>query len=172
MGHRDHQQWAADNYKYLYSFAQRKINDPDLIRDLIQETFLVALESYPKFEQRSSDKTWLTAILKHKIFKFYRHKAIVERNLAGKLCFNTTREDSRAAVNYEGHLLNKEFILALNNFVNTFPATWRQLYSLKYEQDFTSKEICEKLKLTPNNYWVVHHRLKASLRRWYLQHWN
>ena len=67
MSHKDWKPWTTENYNYLYHCALNKLDDTALIQDLIQDTFLVALENYDRFEQRSSELTWLTAILKHKI---------------------------------------------------------------------------------------------------------
>ncbi len=41
-------------------------------KDLVQETFLAAVKGWERFEKRSSGKTWLTTILKHKIVDFFR----------------------------------------------------------------------------------------------------
>lgn len=75
MRHEEWKPYTTENCNYLYHYARKKLNDPALIQDLIQDTFLVALESHDRFEHRSSELTWLTAILKHKIYRVYRSKA-------------------------------------------------------------------------------------------------
>lgn len=67
--------WVNKYANYLYTYAIYRINDSDLARDLVQETFLAGLESKDKFEGRSTEKTWLTAILKNKIVDIYRSKS-------------------------------------------------------------------------------------------------
>ena len=44
----------------------------DLVDDLVQEVFLAALKGLPLFAGRSSLKTWLMGIARHKIEDFYR----------------------------------------------------------------------------------------------------
>ena len=44
----------------------------DLVDDLVQEVFLAALKGLPSFAGRSSLKTWLLGIARHKIEDFYR----------------------------------------------------------------------------------------------------
>ena len=67
--------WVKNYADYLYSYACTRLDDNEIARDLVQETFLAALEGWEKFDRRSSEKTWLTAILKNKIFDVYRKKS-------------------------------------------------------------------------------------------------
>ena len=68
-------QWVKKYADYLYAYAVIRINDQELARELVQDTFLAALERMEKFEARSSERTWLTAILKNKVIDVYRKKA-------------------------------------------------------------------------------------------------
>jgi RNA polymerase sigma factor (sigma-70 family) len=56
----------SDNTPIIFNYAYQRIDDPELARDLVQETFLAALERMDKFEGRSSERTWLIAILRNK----------------------------------------------------------------------------------------------------------
>ena len=44
----------------------------DLVDDLVQDVFLAALKGLPSFAGRSSLKTWLVGIARHKVEDFYR----------------------------------------------------------------------------------------------------
>src|ERR1700733_7367456 len=68
-------QWVAAHADYLYACAISRINDEELVKDLVQDTFLAALQKTGSFEGRSSERTWLTAILKNKIADVYRKKS-------------------------------------------------------------------------------------------------
>src|SRR6195952_568798 len=71
----DPHQWVKAHADYLYAYARARINDEEQARDLVQETFLAALEKVDKFEGKSSERTWLTAILRNKIIDVYRKKS-------------------------------------------------------------------------------------------------
>src|ERR1700750_2682380 len=71
----DPHQWVKAHADYLYAYTIKRIDDTELARDLVQETFLAALEKVKNFEGRSSERTWLTAILKNKIIDVYRKKS-------------------------------------------------------------------------------------------------
>src|ERR1700744_5328972 len=75
-------QWVRNHADYLYSFAISRINDEEAARDLVQETFLAALEKAAAFEGKSSERTWLTAILKNKIIDTYRKKSSGLKNIS------------------------------------------------------------------------------------------
>jgi RNA polymerase sigma factor (sigma-70 family) len=53
--------------RYLYRYALQQVRDPELANDLVQDTFVAALEGGCRFEGRSAIRTWLVGILKHKI---------------------------------------------------------------------------------------------------------
>ena len=65
----------SEHADYLYAYAISRISDEEQARDLVQETFLAALEKVDKFEGKSSERTWLTAILRNKIIDVYRKKS-------------------------------------------------------------------------------------------------
>ncbi|HSO07743.1 MAG TPA: sigma-70 family RNA polymerase sigma factor, partial [Pelomicrobium sp.] len=60
---------------YLYRFALGQLRDPDLAQDAVQETLLAALKGGARFEGRSAVRSWLTAILKHKVVDIQRARA-------------------------------------------------------------------------------------------------
>ena len=64
--------WVDQHGDALYRFALRRVTDPELADDLVQETFLEGLSARSSFTGGSSVRTWLTAILKHKIIDQYR----------------------------------------------------------------------------------------------------
>ena len=66
------QKWVDLYGDQLYGYAYVRVQDRMVAEDLVQETFLAALAASDGFEGRSSEKTWLTAILKHKIIDHFR----------------------------------------------------------------------------------------------------
>src|SRR3954470_7794443 len=71
----DPHQWVKNHADYMYAYTLSRINDDEQARDLVQETFLAALERVDKFEGKSTERTWLTAILKNKIVDVYRKRS-------------------------------------------------------------------------------------------------
>ena len=67
--------WVDRHGDGLYRYALLRVGDPDRAADLVQETFLHALRSFESFSGRSSERTWLIGILKHKIIDQVRTSA-------------------------------------------------------------------------------------------------
>src|SRR3984885_10561146 len=64
--------WVDRHGDCLYRYALLRLRAPDLAADAVQETFLEALRARGSFEARSSERTWLIGILRHKILDHYR----------------------------------------------------------------------------------------------------
>ena len=97
----DPSEWQAIYYDHLYKFARYKLEDKNLIEDLIQDAFIIGLESLGRFQGRCTEKTWLTAILKNLIYACYRQqkaKALVFSendnccNSPGPCCLSHTND--------------------------------------------------------------------------------
>ena len=64
--------WVDRYDDYLYAFAQSRFVDRTTAEDIVQETFLSAINSMKNFKRHSSERTWLTSILKRKILDHFR----------------------------------------------------------------------------------------------------
>jgi len=67
--------WIDSYADRLYRYALSRVRDESSAEDLIQETFIAALRSRDRFKGDSSELTWMTGILRNKIFEFYRRQA-------------------------------------------------------------------------------------------------
>ncbi|MBI1225686.1 MAG: sigma-70 family RNA polymerase sigma factor [Bacteroidetes bacterium] len=172
----------VDNYTdYLYSLAFLKTGSKEEAEDLVQETFLSAFKAKEGFKGESSEKTWLTSILRNKLIDFYRKKnsqrALSEYIIDTDSSFknsvfdetNYGRFKSIIRPNYfsnsgEDYLLGKEFRDILEDCILKMPGKLRSVFVAKYLEDVPSEEICKEHGITSSNYWVVIHRSKILLR--------
>lgn len=179
-------QWVENYADYLYNYAISRINDPEQAKDLVQETFLAALQQVEKFEARSSERTWLTAILKNKIIDVYRKKA---SGLAGRTqhiglddqtieFFETENGHWKAAhqpvffgMEDFDPFTNKEFNEILKTCMQKLPALWLAIFTMKHLDDEDTAIICRELKVTAANFWVIMHRSKVNLRACLEKNW-
>jgi RNA polymerase sigma-70 factor (ECF subfamily) len=54
-------------HPHLVRFIGRRFRDPDLIQDVLQDVFLAAHRSLPRFEGKSKLTTWLYSLAHHKV---------------------------------------------------------------------------------------------------------
>ncbi|WP_214073495.1 sigma-70 family RNA polymerase sigma factor [Mucilaginibacter sp. dw_454] len=170
--------WVDNHADYLYAYALSRISDDEQARDLVQEVFLAALEKVDRFEGRSSERTWLTAILKNKIIDIYRKRSSgLTNNKAEKAAVHEQEdffhEDGHWREEHypremavEGHdpLHNKEFQHVLQQCMQKLPALWLAVFTMKHIEDESTENICTELRVTSANFWVIIHRAKLNLR--------
>jgi len=178
-------QWVSLYADYLYSYAVARLGDEEQARDLVQETFLAALERTEQFRGESSERTWLTAILKHKVIDVYRRRNSGLRATGGADRAEMDGADREPEQEFfeadNGHwkeayapralgmedadpLTNKELGSILQRCLQKLPALWFSVFSMKHMDEAATEMICDQLKLTPSNFWVIIHRAKLNLR--------
>jgi RNA polymerase sigma-70 factor (ECF subfamily) len=60
---------------YLLRYASLQLRDAGAAEDAVQDTLMAAIEGAARFSGKSSVKTWLTGILKHKIIDHVRRQS-------------------------------------------------------------------------------------------------
>ena len=61
--------WVDRHGDYLDRHTLLRVKDRSRAEAIIQETYLAALKSRDSFSGRSSERTWLIGILKHKVIE-------------------------------------------------------------------------------------------------------
>jgi len=171
-GDHDLQQYRA----YLLRYALLQLRDQDLAEDVVQETLLAALEGRARFAGKSSHKTWLTGILKHKIIDTMRRKSREQPLTAGD---DQSEADAVDALfkpdghwqqfpaswgNPERSLESKKFWEIFELCAQLMPLRTARVFMMREVMELTTEEICKELAITPTNLWVILHRARLSLR--------
>ena len=177
--------WVNTHADYLYSFAISRLNDEEQARDLVQDTFLAALERLASFEGKSSERTWLTAILKNKIIDVYRKKSsglnattmsVAEKGQdeffdeqTGHWIFEHGPREF--GIEDKDHIIGREFEKILQLCMQKLPVLWKAVFTMKHIEDEPTDTICTELKVSASNFWVIIHRAKVSLRACLQKNW-
>jgi len=180
----DPHSWVQAHADYLYSYARARINNEEQARDLVQETFLAALEKVKSFEGRSSERTWLIAILRNKIIDVYRKRSSGLQNIEIRQAeseqadffgedghWNSEPAPKNFGIDNYDPLANKEFNQILMKCMQKLPALWLSVFTMKHMDDQTTDTICSELKITASNFWVIIHRAKLNLRACLQKNW-
>jgi RNA polymerase sigma-70 factor (TIGR02943 family) len=157
-------------------YARHRVQNRDVAEDLVQETLLAALRMRDGFEARSSEKTWLLSILRHKIIDYIR-KAGRERPMDNELSPDDLSEEffdekgmwavkpARWDTDPGKVLEKKEFWDKLMECLAELPRRMAQAFSLRELDQMNSDELSETLKVTSNNLGVLLYRARLRLRR-------
>lgn len=172
----DPETWVDRHGDYLYRYALSRIQNPAFAEDLVQETFLAALRSHESFEHRSSERTWLTSILKHKIIDHLR-RTQREQPFHDADTFPESIDDLfdkkgqwkekpvKWTVNPLKLLEQKEFWEVLNRCLSELPERLTQAFKLREMEGLGCEEICNVLNISSSNCWVMLYRARMALRR-------
>ncbi len=174
--------WLDEYGDFLYRYALLRTNNVTLAEDLVQETFLAALAARERFAGLSKERTWLTAILKHKIIDHFRKSARetplddASSESASVETFFDERgrwlENSSDWGNPEKSVEQKAFWEAFNQCISKLPEPLADLYVLREMHGLSSEEVCYVLKIsTTNNMWVMLSRARMRLRHCLERRW-
>lgn len=175
-------EWVIQYTDDLYRWAFSKTSSKEVAEDLVQDTYLSALESLEKFRGDSSPKTWLFTILNHKIIDYYRKKiptgtntlapdpkedkcsAVVEDSFDQ---WGQWRKESRPQswTGKEGNLMdNVDFAKTLQECIDKLPDSWQASIKLKYLNNKKGPDICKDLGISSSNFWQILYRARMQLR--------
>lgn len=177
--------WLEQHGDALYCYARPRVGTRELAEDLVQETLLAALQSRERFASRSSVRTWLFSILRHKIVDLYRRGG-AGRQLAGHGEMLASQYSEQVFFTGDGFwrnapsswktaeeaLLDDEFWNVLEGCLGDLPRSLAQVFMLRELEQIDVEEICKILGLTPGNLRVRLHRARLLLRdclerRWF-----
>ena len=153
-GHRD----------FLVRFAQRRLLDPALAEDLVHDVFEAVATGRARFAGRSSLRSWLAAILKHKIVDLVR-----ERSGHDSLqdCGDDEDHPQLAIVcprpRPDEQAEQRQLLQRTLERMRSLPKGLRQVLELRVLHEQSSDEVCASLAITPDNLFVRLHRARRQL---------
>ncbi|HEV8592091.1 MAG TPA: sigma-70 family RNA polymerase sigma factor [Pyrinomonadaceae bacterium] len=161
---------------YLYRYAYSRMRDASLAEDAVQETMLAALRGSDAFSRKSSPRTWLTGILKHKVTDQLRRAS---RQVQFDCDDDADRDDffdKSGAWNFDSAPVSwknttedlferKEFMTILEECIFELPRNLAVAFTLREIEGLDSSEVCEILNISAGNFSVIMHRARLRLRR-------
>ena len=173
-------QWPARFGDELYRFALSRVSDAEMAEELVQETFLSALDGLATFRAEASERTWLFVILRRKIIDHYRRQARVSHIGLDQLSDGeatdagffvpenghwTAQQAPASWLNADAALEQQELHEILKRCQQRLPPQQEAVFAMRFVEELSAEEICQELGLSSANYWVIVHRAKLQLRR-------
>ena len=174
--------WVNDYGDSLYRYALPRVNDSEVAKDLVQDTFLAAWRNIENYKGQISEKNWLFTILKNKIIDHYRKSST---RLTDRLPeqakddpyfdnadhWTEAAEPSDWGIDYNALIEKKEFYGILQQCKKKLKELQDIAFSMKYLDGYDSEEICKELNISASNFWVLIHRAKVQLRACLEKNW-
>ena len=179
--------WVDRYGDFLYRFTLSRLKDSSIAEDLVQETFLAALKARKNFQGRSSARTWLIAILKHKIVDHIRKQVREKTSDKVESISNAAANDpADTSFNDEGDWRirpskwatdpmklyeQKEFMDVLYHCLGELPKRQAEAFMMREIDGFSTEEICKVLNISATNSWVMLYRARMWLRQCLENNW-
>jgi RNA polymerase sigma-70 factor (TIGR02943 family) len=174
--------WVNDYGDMLYRFALPRVNNREVAKDLVQDTFLAAWRNHDQFKGEASEKNWLFTILRNKIIDHFRKAsnqptASISGTGSEEPYFDEAEHWSISNapqewnVDYNSLIEKKEFYEVLSKCKGKLKDIQNAVFTMKYLEELDSEDICKALNISASNYWVLIHRAKLQLRECLEKNW-
>ncbi|MFK5958887.1 MAG: sigma-70 family RNA polymerase sigma factor [Lutibacter sp.] len=173
--------WIKLHADYLYNYTISRINNQDLSKDIVQDTFFAALKAKDNFQGKASERTWLISILKRKIIDHYRKINSAKGKTEVKMNFYSDGDREGEWIEecvpnswkteVEKNIENTELSEAIEKCIDDLPEKYAMVFRMKTIQQFETEEICKELEITSSNLWVIIHRARTQLRKCLEENW-
>lgn len=168
---RDHEELVRANIGWMLALAERLLRDRGLAEDVVQESFVRALDGLANFEGRSTLKSWLHRItVNTALSKLRQVKRLAEQPIDEHLP-EFDRHDCRIELPWS-HLASVEEIMESDSLrrrvyvaIDKLPDAYRVVLQLRDIEEYDTSEVAALLDITETNVKVRLHRARAALKR-------
>lgn len=150
----------------LVRFAQRRLLDPTLAEDLVHDVFEAVATGRASFAGRAALRSWLTAILKHKIVDLVRQRTPWVSLDAGDAADDDAPPAHDVACPQPGPdelAEQRERLARTLERIEALPPTLREAFERRVLHEQDSAEVCRTLAISEENLFVRLHRARRQL---------
>lgn len=174
--------WVQEHGDIMFRYAYVRLKDHAVAEDVVQEAFLAAMKAQERYQGRSSERSWLMGILRHKLIDYLRKAA------------REVKMDHEQLEGFEDSLLYKEAgiphwrppkwqfnprkVFEQKEFWDVFSHCLAKLdqrmnlaFTMKELEDMSTEEICKELGVEPTYLWVILYRARNSLKSCLEKNW-
>lgn len=147
----------------LVRFARRRLIDPTLAEDLVHDVFEAVATGRASFAGRSQLRSWLTAILKHKIVDLVRQRGTWVGFEAGADDDAGPHDIESPQPRPDEIAEQRERLAHTLARIEALPETLRDAFARRVLHEQDTAEICTALAITEDNLFVRLHRARRQL---------
>lgn len=172
--------WLDEHGDVLYRYARARVGRRELAEDLVQDTFVAALQARGRYQGDSSVQTWLLSILRHKIVDHFRRTASarpVSTDGPDSILdafFGTDGLWKRAVASWrtpDRALEQREFWEVFDGCLGRLPRALASVFLLREIEGLGTEELRDRLEISEGNIRVRLHRARLLLRECLERRW-
>jgi RNA polymerase sigma-70 factor, ECF subfamily len=150
--------FAQDYIPAVYRFAQRRLGDRELTREIVQATVCKVIANLRSFRGEAGLITWICACCRNEIAAHYRRQG---RNREVEM---TDGDMETSAPGPEQSLLGKERARRVHAALDALPPRYSQALEWKYVDRLSVEEIAGRLEVGPKAAESLLTRARQSFR--------
>ena len=147
-----------EHAKQVYGFLYKMCQDADLSEDLMQDTFLKAMEHIDSYDGKCKLTTWLCQIAKNTYYnhlrrnKKYADTEIVLDGIAGE------------ELTPEQEVLSKEMAKEIRMYIHQLPEPYKEVFQLRVLGELSFSQIATIFGKTESWARVTYHRARLKIQ--------
>ncbi len=147
-------------FDQIYRYVFRRVNDKDMVHDLVSQTFFDAFSHLKDFEWRGFPfSSWLYKIAHNNVLKWYR-----EQKKTQTVDLENIQELADKVDHHEEAALN-ESAEEIQKAMELLEPEEKEIIKLKYFEELSNIEIADVMGLSANNIGVKIYRALKKLKQ-------
>ncbi|WP_404403576.1 RNA polymerase sigma factor SigX [Jeotgalibacillus malaysiensis] len=147
----------------VFQFLIYMVKNRDTAEDLLQEVFIKVMNSYHRFEGKSSEKTWLFSIAKNVTIDYFRKQKTIRKRVMDHFDWGE-REISGGEPLPDEMLEQSEQVKKLYACLDHCTTDQKMVIITRYIQDLNISETAEVLGWTEGKVKTTQHRAIKKLK--------
>ena len=133
----------------IYAMLVKRASNSDDVEDLLQEAFMKAFVNINRYNPDYDFGAWICTIAKNTFVDFNRSRRSKALNPENNLPLEgrCTNNAQAASPTPEESIINAQQRAQIERYIATLPADYRELFILRFIEEYTYEEIAEALQM-------------------------
>ncbi len=142
----------------VFRMAYAILRNREEAMDIVQDTYLKAMEKDKSLKKSRSVKGWLLKVARNLSIDRYRRQKSVPLETTETLQASEFTNDGQS------HILNMDLKDVIREVFPELPSREQEVFALRYYEDMTFREISVSLGVTEGTVKTLHHRVLTRIR--------